>query len=526
MAAGGFLAGFANALSRPGAGGSQAAEEHHLEDIQAEPMLQKLGDPNLSPGDADTLRMQILKIYGPHKSHRALAKMADRYGINPPTPQQGTPIQTPAMSVGGNEIPAGAPQAVGYQPRTIAEILTQAGSTPDFLARQKATEQRQAAEQMLQFAKEQLGLKPEDMEKLKEHLVGLPIEKPQPENWQPLQAVRPDGTPVSLLRNARDGSITDLAGNAVDPQVLSSLQFAPKTNQAPKVGSFGDFMAAAYGSHPTAQQYEEGRRAWAAANAGVTTGTHVIQVPQPDGSIKMYQVQTSSQKHIPGAPETSSLPSTRQDVPGLPRSTSEEPIQAQGEVLPPEKPRQQKTAAELKSMKPTSTKTAKAPNTNQPKTKGTNKTRGQMINGAVKELGTVGGRMTQPQIKAKEALDTARSAYQDVQRAAADPTPVGDQGVILAWLRGRVNRVTTTEIKQVNNLGGAQMKLEGNIVRLVSGKMTDAQRSWFLQSARNNYEIARDNYQQYEQPQGGNTEQNSDPEIDAIIKALNKGKRK
>ena len=53
-----------------------------------------------------------------------------------------------------------------------------------------------------------------------------------------------------------------------------------------------------------------------------------------------------------------------------------------------------------------------------------------------------------------------------------------------------MNRVTATEIATVNNLGGAQMKLEGNYVRLVSGKMTDQQRAWFLQSAKNNYDNA------------------------------------
>ena len=97
---------------------------------------------------------------------------------------------------------------------------------------------------------------------------------------------------------------------------------------------------------------------------------------------------------------------------------------------------------------------------------------------------------TQASALAQKNVDIAQNSYLDVQKASADPTPVGDQGVILAWLRGRVNRVTATEIATVNNLGGAQMKLEGNYVRLVSGKMTDQQRAWFLQSAKNNYDNA------------------------------------
>jgi hypothetical protein len=93
--------------------------------------------------------------------------------------------------------------------------------------------------------------------------------------------------------------------------------------------------------------------------------------------------------------------------------------------------------------------------------------------------------------KAKETADAAESSYMDVQKASKDTTPLGDQGIILAWLRGRVNRVTQPEINSVNNLGGAQMKLEGGIVRIVSGKMTDQQRAWFLRSAKDNYETAK-----------------------------------
>jgi hypothetical protein len=99
---------------------------------------------------------------------------------------------------------------------------------------------------------------------------------------------------------------------------------------------------------------------------------------------------------------------------------------------------------------------------------------------------------------AKKARDTAQAAYLDVQKASQDPTPVGDQGIVLAWLRGRVNRVTATEIQAVNNLGGAQLRLEGNIARIVSGKMTDQQRQWFLRSAKDNYDNARTVASKYE----------------------------
>ena len=91
---------------------------------------------------------------------------------------------------------------------------------------------------------------------------------------------------------------------------------------------------------------------------------------------------------------------------------------------------------------------------------------------------------------ANKNVDIAQNSLLDVQKASQDPTPVGDQGIVLAWLRGRVNRVTATEIAAVNNLGGAQLKMEANLVRIASGKMTDQQRNWFLQSAQNNYDNA------------------------------------
>jgi hypothetical protein len=128
--------------------------------------------------------------------------------------------------------------------------------------------------------------------------------------------------------------------------------------------------------------------------------------------------------------------------------------------------------------------------------------------------------------KAKTALDAASTSYQDVQKASADPTPVGDQGVILAWLRGRVNRVTATEIAAVSNLGSAKLKLEANYVRIISGKMTDEQRAWFLKSAKDNYDIAKANYDHYINPPGAPAGGSGaaaapNPEVDSIVDAIN-----
>ena len=94
----------------------------------------------------------------------------------------------------------------------------------------------------------------------------------------------------------------------------------PAADATPKVGSFGDFMTAAYGDKPTPRQYEEGRAAWAKSGAGTTTGTHTIQVPQPDGTIKAYTVESTSTKSFPSSGGAAS--DTRQDVtsPAVPRN--------------------------------------------------------------------------------------------------------------------------------------------------------------------------------------------------------------
>lgn len=68
-----------------------------------------------------------------------------------------------------------------------------------------------------------------------------------------------------------------------------------------KVGSFGEFVTSQFGPTPTPEQILKARSQWSQAAAGTTTGTHVIAVPQPDNTIKYYQVTTTSSKNFPGA---------------------------------------------------------------------------------------------------------------------------------------------------------------------------------------------------------------------------------
>jgi hypothetical protein len=108
-----------------------------------------------------------------------------------------------------------------------------------------------------------------------------------------------DGKPMSVWRNRSDPSdALDSTGQTVDPEILKGFRPTPKgaAGSAPKVGSLGEFLTNAYGPHPTPKQEQEGKRLWMQSGAGTTTGTHMIAVPQMDGSIRMIQVETTSTK--------------------------------------------------------------------------------------------------------------------------------------------------------------------------------------------------------------------------------------
>lgn len=128
---------------------------------------------------------------------------------------------------------------------------------------------------------------------------------------------------------------------------------------------------------------------------------------------------------------------------------------------------------------------------------------------------------------AKKDADAAESAYLDVQKAGGGDgstlTPVSSQGIVLAWLRGRVNRVTSQEIASVKNLGGIFDKFDGNVSSLEKGTMTPQQYSWFLKSAKDNFDNKKQVASKYSQPAPKGEESGTD--VDAIVNAL-KGKKK
>jgi hypothetical protein len=74
---------------------------------------------------------------------------------------------------------------------------------------------------------------------------------------------------------------------------------------APKVGSFGDFMVAAYGQKPTPKQYIEGEKLWKQAQGGTTVGTHTVLVTQGDKQVP-FTFTTTSTKNFGGGGGTAS----------------------------------------------------------------------------------------------------------------------------------------------------------------------------------------------------------------------------
>lgn len=91
----------------------------------------------------------------------------------------------------------------------------------------------------------------------------------------------------------------DFQGQAVTPRTAPHVL---------KVTGEEQMLKDLYGDKPTPQQRLEVHQKWTGAGAD-TVGTHIIQVPQPDGSIKSYEVTTTSHKALPnvsGAPASSS----------------------------------------------------------------------------------------------------------------------------------------------------------------------------------------------------------------------------
>jgi hypothetical protein len=177
---------------------------------------------------------------------------------------------------------------------------------------------------------------------------------------------------------------------------------------APKVGSLGDFLTAAYGPRPTPEQIQEGKRLWAQAGAGTTVGEHVVMVPQKDGSIVPITIQTTSTKSF-GAPAHPS-------------------------------PNVAKTPGEAKSKI-----AAVAP---------------PHAAGVVAKGEAVGGRLTAPEAKAKTEYDEAVKLANIADDTLAHPSAAKDKSLALTIVRGAAGRVNMAEIDLLTKKYGIANTLE------------------------------------------------------------------
>lgn len=221
----------------------------------------------------------------------------------------------------------------------------------------------------------------------------------------------------------------------------------PKDSQA----ALATYIRAKYGENPTWQEIAEGTAEHQRLMAGVTVGSHQALEFDGDGVPHVVTLESTSRKEFT-PPVSSSAPSVPDSMAG--------------------------PNARLNAKKPQS---KQIPN--------------QLNFRKATPAGT----------KANELVDTAQNSYLDVQKAGGSDgkslDPVGSQGVVLAWLRGRVNRVTQSEINSVRNLGGIFQKFDGSVSSLVKGTMSPQQYKWFLDSARRNYENAQEVAKKYKSPQ-------------------------
>ncbi len=357
----------------------------------------------------------------------------------------------------------------------------------------------------------------------------------------------------------------------------------------PKVGTFGDFMRAAYGDNPTAGDYERGRKQWAEAASGTTVGTHIIMVQQRDGTLKAIQVETTSRKEFPGAGGGASGAGGNQggtpswigsaELPPLyvvggnaskiPGMTSPGNINImhrpnipnadtggdssvfstsigtdKGEVLIPrvsdgkdgkeshlmsveeatdyyhkyggnlgtfdtpehatayaEKLHQQQSRLGQIKRGGNSPETPPAPAAHAPG--GASSPRA----GGVAHPGdTVGGRQTPEATKAIELADAAETAYEEAKLRAKNPTPIGDTGIVLNWVKSQIagaGRMNNLEIEQGLKSGSFETRFNNTYQRAVNGTLDPKFRRQMVDDIAKYAQATAKEAAKYEQPGGG-----------------------
>jgi hypothetical protein len=269
----------------------------------------------------------------------------------------------------------------------------------------KELQQRMGLQQDAAFRQSPEG----ELDRLTKILGHFPTEA-QRERDAGVQAPPPKAKYVSTRVDAATGKLWGLNAETNREELIPGAEVfkgPTKTVQGPKVGSFGDFLTKAYGPNPTPKQYEEGRRLWAESGALTTVGTHEVAVPQPDGSLKVFQFETTSSK-----------------TGGAPPATKAKP-------------------------------TGPAPaNT-----------------GRVKPGDTVGGRLTAPVAKAMEDYNAAVKTDSLANQALASKEPVQQRQLALSLIRSMAGRVNMQEFQQYTTRMGVPNTIEGLINGITTGEM-------------------------------------------------------
>lgn len=234
---------------------------------------------------------------------------------------------------------------------------------------------------------------------------------------------------------------------------LPGYEQAVKASQSADAVNAREYAKARYGDETHPLTYEDNLnriKLNKQAATGVTSGSHIAFVPQPDGSIKAIQVSTSSSRNFGGQPVT-------------PAATPAN-----------ETPAAEKTPRALKSKA-----AAVAP-------KGSN--------GVPKPGDTVGGRMTPAQTKAKEVYDAAKGLSKVADNAAKAQDSTHDKQLALAIIKGSAGRVNMQEYNILVHGLGLANSLEQYASSASTGKFTTELRNQLVNVAKSLESGAKEQY--------------------------------
>lgn len=433
------------------------------------------------------------------------------------------------------------------QARATAATQAQAGGV--------GAQNQLTAEQAKQVYYKYAGSSEEDMAKLP------PAEQKQFENAKAI-LFPPNSKEAKKLYDSPDKKASEWYVPGTEPKDWNAHETG--SGQV-KVGSFGDFMKAAYGEQPTPEQYEQGRASWAKAGAGTTVGEHVIMVPQKDGTILPVTVETTSSKQFPGA---GTVPNARagdaaatpplfvsqsykgRNAPGMLAAGNIDlnarpnidngdgthssvysmssnvdgkevlyPGVGDGTTYPARKLTQaealdqyKKTGKNLGSFstpqmadayaKRLHLDQAKYGNDGKKQTAGASAPRGTATppkggtgGAGVKKVGEViGGRETPEEVVANKLADARDIAYRESLVRLNKPTPIGDTGIVMDWVRTQVTgagRMNNTELQQAINSGSWDMKYKNAYSRAIKGTLDSTFRKQMVDDIGNSAHAAR-----------------------------------